>query len=213
MANDWYAHAVEDGGYYHHDHGGKDCYKVAVSLGGGASVPFIEDRLCFPATNYRSYDMLEEQPDKVVFVLHYPEWEATDSIRVALDKKVTVVADSYFVEVEDTYTFSGTDSLEIAAGIKLHGAQHTVAECISMEDRYAIWEKASDQSAEPEDGMIGVAVVMPGADRVTCREDLDHALLLKKVTSGEPLRYLFGSCWSKGHLAGADAWFDTVRRQ
>ena len=45
VANDWYAHAVEDGGYYHHDHGGKDCYKVAVSLGGGASVPLIADTL------------------------------------------------------------------------------------------------------------------------------------------------------------------------
>ena len=27
-------------------------------------------------------------------------------------------------------------------------------------DRYAIWEKASDQGVEPEDGMLGVAVVM-----------------------------------------------------
>jgi pectinesterase len=212
VANDWYAHAVEDGGYYHHDHGGKDCYKVAVSLGGGASVPFIADSLRFPATNYRSYEILTEEPEKVVFVLHYPAWDAAEGISVALDKKVTVCADTYFVEVEDTYTFSGADSLVVAAGIKLHGAQETIVEKLAAEDRYAIWEKASDQSVEPEDGMLGVAVVMPGADEVVLREDLDHALLLKKVVSGEKVCYSFGSCWSKGDLQTADAWFDVVRK-
>ena len=212
VANDWYAHAVEDGGYYHHDHGGKDCYKVAVSLGGGASVPFIADSLRFPATNYRSYEVLTEEPEKVVFVLHYPAWDAADGISVALDKKVTVCADTYFVDVEDTWTFTGADSLVVAAGIKLHGAQETVVERLADKDRYAIWEKASDQSAEPEDGMLGVAVVMPGADEVVLREDLDHALLLKKVVSGEKVCYSFGSCWSKGDLQTADAWFDVVRK-
>ena len=213
VANDWYAHAKKEGNYYHHDHGGKDCYKVAVSLGGGASVPFIGDKLCYPATNYRSYDILSEAPDKVEFVLHYPAWEAAEGISVSLDKKLTVCADTYFIDVEDTYTFTGADSLVIAAGIKLHGKQKTVEEALPGGDRYAIWEKASDQHAEPEDGMLGVAVVMPGADECICREDLDHALLLKKVASGEPLRYSFGSCWSKGDIKDANAWFETVCAQ
>ncbi len=213
VANDWYAHAAKEGNYYHRDHGGKDCYKVAVSLGGGASVPFIGDKLCYPATNYRSYDILSEAPDKVEFVLHYPAWEAAEGISVALDKKLTVCADTYFVDVEDTWTFTGADSLAVAAGIKLHGKQNTVIERFAASDRYGIWEKASDQSVEPEDGMLGVAVVMPGADEVVLREDLDHALLLKKVVSGEKVCYSFGSCWSKGDLKTADAWFTTVQAQ
>ena len=44
VANEWYAKAMEDGGYYHRDHGGKDCYKVAVSLGGGASAVMLDGR-------------------------------------------------------------------------------------------------------------------------------------------------------------------------
>ena len=213
VANDWYAHAAKEGNYYHRDHGGKDCYKVAVSLGGGASVPFIGDKLCYPHTNYRSYDILSEAPDKVEFVLHYPAWEAAEGISVALDKKLTVCADTYFVGVEDTWTFTGADSLAVAAGIKLHGKQNTVIERFAASDRYGIWEKASDQSVEPEDGMLGVAVVMPGADEVVLREDLDHALLLKKIASGEKVCYSFGSCWSKGDLKTADDWFATVRAQ
>ena len=139
VANDWYKGAMEDPDYYHHDHGGKDCYKVAVSLGGGASAPFIEGELCLPPTNYRSYEMLEEGPDKVSFVLHYPAWQAADGITVSLDKKVTVVADSYFCDVEDTYTFTGVDSLTIAAGVNRHPAQNTMLEAIrkDLDTRFA----------------------------------------------------------------------------
>ena len=211
VADEWYAADQEKPGYYHHDHGGKDCYKVAVSLGGGASVPFLDSTLCWPATNYRSAEVLSQTPDEVVFALHYPEWEAAVGIRVALDKKVTVKADSYFIAVEDTYTFSGIERLPVVAGMKLHGAQATVQETLqgAANDRWAIWEKASDTSAEPEDGLIGVAVCVPGAEAALTAQD--HALLLKTVASGEPLRYCVGSCWSKGDIRTAAAWFDLVK--
>lgn len=207
VADEWYAGAMQNPDYYHHDHGGKDCYKVAVSLGGGASVPFIDGKLCWPATNYRSSEVLETTPSKVVFALHYPQWEAAPGILVALDKKVTLEADTYFTSVEDTYTFSGADELTVAAGFKLHSAQQTVEQILDVPDRYAIWEKASDQSIEPEDGMLGVALVLPGAEKVFTSEELDHALLLKTVKSGESVKYCFGSCWSKGDIKTASDWF------
>ena len=210
VADEWYKGALEDPGYYHHDHGGKDCYKVAVSLGGGASVPIIGGTLCYPATNYRSYEILEQSPDKVVFALHYPEWEAAEGVLVSLDKKVCVEADSYFTSVEDSYSFSGADSLTIAAGIKLHGAQQTLVDSLEISDRYAIWEKASDQSVEPEDGMLGVALVLPGADGLLVSHELDHALLLKTITSGESVAYSIGSCWSKGEIKSSADWFKLV---
>lgn len=212
VADDWYSHAVSDPDYYHHDHGGKDCYKVAVSLGGGASVPFVDGRMCFPTTNYRSSSVLESTPERVVFTLGYPEWEAAPGLSVSLVKVLTLCADSHFIEVEDTYTFTGADSLTVAAGFKLHGAQQTVVERFDAPGRLAIWEHASDQSIEPEDGMLGVAVVMDDALCGIFDEVLDHALLLKKVASGEPVRYKAGSCWSKGDIRTAeDWWFALVR--
>lgn len=213
VADEWYKGAMEEGNYYHRDHGGKDCYKVAVSLGGGASVPVMDGKLCYPATNYRSAEVLETSPDKLVFALHYPEWEMAEGIRVALDKKITVTADSYFTAVEDTYTFSGTDSLTVAAGFKLHGKQQTVVQSHEGADRLAIWEKASDQSVEPEDGMIGVAVVFPAAEKAVFCEKADHALLMKGIVSGEAIAYSFGSCWSKGDIKTAADWFALVSAQ
>ncbi|MCR5520249.1 MAG: DUF4861 domain-containing protein [Bacteroidales bacterium] len=208
VANDWYKNAVEggDASYYHKDHGGKDCYKVAVSLGGGASVPYVGESLCYPATNYRSSEVLKESADELSFVLHYPEWQAGE-LKVSLDKKVTVYADSYFCKVEDSYNFDA-DSLTIAAGIFRHNEAETIEAEAFGEDYYAIWEKASDQSVEPEDGMIGVAVIMPGADCVTLVDGGRHGACLKKIARGETVEYWFGSCWSKGEIIGASVWFD-----
>lgn len=213
VADEWYKGAMEDPDYYHHNHGGKDCYKVSVSLGGGASAPLVDGRLSLPPTNYRSFDILEDTPAKVVFVLHYPAWEASEDWTVSLDKKVTVVPDSYFCEVEDTYSFTGTETLEIAAGVNRHPAQNPNPEEFLSTDRYAIWEPASDQSIEPEDGMIGVAVVLQDGEYSYVTDDNVHGLCVRTVTSGEPFRYKFGSCWSKGDVKDAETWFNLVSKQ
>ena len=211
VANDWYVNATDksapdyDSNYYHKDHGGKDCYKVAVSLGGGASVPVVDGRPVYPATNYRSCEILEEGPSKVVFVLHYPAWKVGEA-NVSLDKTVTVEADSYFCKVEDVYSFDD-DSITVAAGIFRHDQAGTIEAEAFGSDYYAIWEHASDQSVEPEDGMIGVAVIMPDTDCVTIFDEGRHGGCFKTVASGQPIEYWFGSCWSKGEITGSAEWF------
>jgi len=212
VADEWYAKAQEDPEYYHHDHGGKDCYKVSVSLGGGASAPLIDGRLVFPATNYRSWEINEQAPDKVVFTLHYPEWETAEGIKLSLDKQVTVEADSYFCRVDDTWSFSGVDSLTVAAGVFLHGELETLTNDMRGLGVHAIWENASDQSIEPEDGMIGVAVFVPGGKNVRMDEELDHGIVTRTIGPGEVFTYYFGSCWSKGDLKTPNAWFDEVKK-
>ncbi|MBO4447834.1 MAG: DUF4861 family protein [Bacteroidales bacterium] len=212
VADTLYKRELQEGISYHKNSGlGKDCYKVSKSLGAGASVALAADgSFLFPEHNYSSSEVLEDTPYKVVFVLHYPEWQAGD-ITIKLDKKVSVTADTYFCAVEDCYTFSGVDSLEIAAGIFRHPAQETIEAEFTGEDRYAIWEHASDQSVEPEDGMIGVAVVVPGAASVRCTEDGVHGICTRFVKSGEPFNYCFGSCWSKGNVTSPEDWFNIVR--
>lgn len=213
VADEMYRMELEEGMTYHKFHGlGKDCYKVGQSLGGGASALLIENRLQYPATNWRSWEILEQTPEEVVFVLHYPEWESCGE-RMALDKKITVTADSYFCKVEDTWTFSGEfgDSLYVAAGVLRHLPQETIVDELVLDDRYAIWEHASDTSAEPEDGMIGVGIFVPGAEYSWCSKGDEHGICSKKIASGDTFTYYFGNCWSKGDIKTVDDWFSIVK--
>ena len=210
VADRRYRDELENGKSYHIDHGdGKDCYKVSVSLGGGASAPLIDGEIQYPATNYREWEILEKSSDMIRFILRYPEWEAC-GVRISLDKTITVKSGSYFCKVEDLYRFSGTDSLEIAAGVFRHPEQNTIEREYTGTGSYAIWEHASDQSAEPEDGMIGVSIYVPGADAVRLTESGDHGLCISKKASGEIFTYWFGSCWSKGGIRSAEEWFALV---
>ena len=211
VADQRYRDELENGRSYHIDWGnGKDCYKVAVSLGGGASAPLIDGRICYPATNYREWEILERSPETVSFALTYPEWEA-GGIRVSLRKTITVRAGSYFCKVDDVYTFDGADNLEVAAGVFRHPDQGSIERELVSDNAYAIWEHASDQSVEPEDGMIGVAVCCRDAEDVRVCEDSTHGLVCKSIKSGETFTYLFGSCWSKGDIQSAEDWFACVR--
>ena len=190
--------------YYHIDHGrGKDCYTVSISLGGGASAPLVDGQLIYPAMNFRSYEILEYTADKAVFVLEYPAWEV-DGKMVSLRKQFTVEAESHFCKVEDFYC-GDFEQLEIAAGILTH-----VVDEQYLDDRgFAIWEKASDTSVEAEDAHIGIALYMPGADRVLpLQANLPHLVCTKTIKPGEKLEYYFGSCWEKGDIKTARDWFE-----
>ena len=145
----------------------------------------------------------------VLLVLSYPEWKVGD-ISVSLDKKISVYTDSHFCKVEDSYNFSGADSLTVAAGIFRHPEQQTIEQEHRGTDRYAIWEHASDQSIEPEDGMLGVAVYVPGCESVSVTEDGMHGLCSKSIMPGETFSYWFGSCWSKADIKTAEDWFALV---
>lgn len=205
VADERYRMELEEGLSYHIDRGnGKDCYKVAVSLGGGASAPLVDGRIVYPATNYRSWEILSEKPEEVVFVLHYPAWDV-NGVQVSLDKKITVSAGSYFCKAEDVYS-GDFDELTIAAGAFTHEVEDTLV----TENGFAIWEKASDTSVEPEEeGRIGVAVFLPGAGSVTAiTANQPHLVCTKTVKSGEVMTYYFGSCWSKGDIKTPQAWFE-----
>lgn len=210
VADERYRLELEEHLSYHIDRGnGKDCYKVATSLGAGASSPLVDGKLIYPATNYRSWEILENSDSRVVFVLHYPAWEV-DGKMIALDKKITVNAGSYFCEAEDSYT-GDFDTLTVAAGIFNHTPKDTDQTTLTGTDRLAIWEHASDTSHEAEDGMIGVAVVMPGADAVyPLKANKPHIVAVKNIVKGEKLTYYFGSCWSKGEIKTAAEWVDLV---
>lgn len=208
VADRRYKDDLENGKSYHIDWGdGKDCYKVGRSLGAGASAPIIDGVLHMPETNYRSYQIDSRNADEIVFTLHYPEWDV-NGMGVTLDKTITVKAGSYFCSVRDVYTFSDPDaSMSIACGVFRHIADSTIEREILDDTCYAIWEHASDQSKEPEEGMLGIGVRMTEAEWTGYTADGTHGVCVRTIKSGEPVTYEFASCWSKADIKDGDAWF------
>lgn len=213
VCNKRYVDDLQNGRSYHINWGdGKDCYKVGRSLGAGASAVVIDGKVILPETNFRSYEILEDRPDKVTFALHYPEWEH-EGEKISLRKKITVVPDSYFCKVEDTYVFEGAsgDSLFIAAGVNRHASQDIMEYEEFGSDRYALWEGASDQSVEVDSvSRIGIAVVVPDAEFSCLSDDKEHALVGKKVKSGDTFTYYFASCWNEGDIKSREQWTSLV---
>lgn len=207
VADNWYAEAQKDPDYYHRDHGGKDCYKVAKSLGGGASVPMADGKFIYPATNWRDYKVIEDTDTKVVFELKYPAWDV-DGVQVSLTKRFTLEAGSYFCKVEDFYE-GEFETLSVAAGFWKHDPAN-VNDYYVSESALAIWESASDQSIEPETGMLGIAVVMSDPDQVMYEGPEGHAVLVRNIVPGDIVTYHFGSCWSKADIKTSQQWFETV---
>jgi len=207
IADRRYKDDLECGRSYHKNWGdGKDCYKVGKSLGAGASSPIADGKLCLPATNYRTWEILKETNNEVVFLVRYPEWTIPGGVKVALEKTFTVIPDTYFIKVEDVYYFTGARTITIGAGVNRHVKEKTMVTEEFGLDRYMLWEHASDTSAEPEEGMLGISVIMPECDKVLLTKDGTHAVCCKEVHSGETLTYWFGSCWTGGTIKNYLSW-------
>lgn len=216
VANKWYEQELSGVKTYHHDAGeGKDCYKVAVSLGAGASAPIVDGLFHFPTTNYRDWEIVSENPTKVVFALIYPAWNVNGN-SVSLRKEITVETGSNFCQVTDYYS-GDFETLTIAAGITRHekvsedgNVSDAVEESLVTKDRFAFWEAASDQSVEPEDGKLGLGFIMPQTDSIVFNGPCGHALGYKTIKNGESLSYSFGCTWSKGNIQNWEDWANYV---
>ena len=216
VADSLYYNELNGGRSYHTNYGlGKDCYKVAHTVGAGSSVLIIDGEGRYPSTNYRSFEILEQTPVEACFVLHYPEWEAAGRT-ISLDRKITVCADSYFCKAEDTYTFSGEGPLKVLAGIRsadyMKKAPKEGWPALEGAGIYATWTAATDQSVEPEQSRIGIAVLVPGSDALP--EPADGGVIkgiAQEINSGEPFCYRFGACWSEGNIKSSEEFFELVK--
>ena len=82
----------------------------------------------------------------------------------------------------------------------------TVVDKIGGLDYIITWEKASDQSVESEDGMIGLGIVMPENYKMEYNEERHYAVAHFETVRGRKVSYAIGSCWSKGNIPSFDEW-------
>ncbi|MEG1700848.1 MAG: DUF4861 family protein [Alistipes sp.] len=200
VIDEWYAKRD-----YHHNYGdGMDCYKVGLTLGGGASAPFVDGKLWL-SRNYATQQTLDNGPIRTTVKLTYAPFDVNGTA-VSLTKIISLDANQRFNRMENIYegVFS---ELPIAAGF----VRHDVKTVSTGEGWMALCEATSDTKDPVRDGDIYVGIILPEAQMLP--DSVGHALAVKSVKAGQPLTYYAGTGWSQGGIDDMAEWLEKIEEQ
>lgn len=189
-------------GNYHHNYGdGMDCYKVGVTLGAGASAPFVDGKL-YLSRNYATQQTLDNGPIRTTVKFTYAPFDVNGT-PVSLTKIISLDAGSHFNRMENIYE-GAFGELPIAAGF----VRHDVKDLRTGDGWLGLCEAASDSKQPDKDGDIYLGVLLPGAQLLP--DSVGHALAVKAVKPGERLTYYAGTGWSQGGVDDMADWVETI---
>src|SRR5258708_403108 len=171
---------------YHKDNGqGLDSYYVGTSRGCGGTAVFSEGKL-FVSKNYTNMRILGNGPIRFSFEVSYAPWDA-NGVSVSETKRITLDAGTHLNRIETTLSFSGTDTLDVAAGIAVHenaGVEFPVNGSIA-----SVWDTPQDPSA----GRIATGLFAGPHQHARTLEAAGHALMVFRRHSDESFTYFAGS--------------------
>ena len=198
VIDEWYAR-----GNYHHNYGdGMDCYKVGVTLGSGASLPFAGGKFWMMGHNYATARTLDNGPIRTSVELTYAPFDV-DGTPVTLTKIISLDANQRFNRMDNIYEGAFAE-MPIAAGF----VRHDVKQMQRGEGWMALCEAVSDSKDPVRDGDIYLGVILPGAEMLT--DTLGHAVAVKAVKPGRTLTYYAGSGWSQGGVEDMKEWIEEI---
>ena len=198
VIDEWYAK-----GDYHHNYGdGMDCYKVGVTLGSGASVPFVDGKFWFMDHNYATARTLDNGPIRTTVELTYAPFDVNGT-QVSLVKTISLDANQRFNRMYNLYEGEFTE-MPVAAGF----VRHDVKQLTNGDDWMGMCEAASDSKDPVRDGDIYLGVILPGGEMMP--DTLGHAVAVKNVKSGQTLTYYAGSGWSQGGVDDMNEWIEEI---
>jgi hypothetical protein len=187
---------------YHKDNGqGLDSYEVGPSRGCGGTAVFADGKL-FPSKNYIALKQLSTGPIRFSFEVTYAPWDG-NGVEVTETKRITLDAGSRLNRIDSTYTFAGSQTIDVAAGLAVHKG----ADPEQLENGHAlsVWDTPQDRSA----GRIATGMVSLDEHRSTVQAG--HALMIFAVKSGQTFHYAAGSGWSKADMPTPEAWDDYLK--
>jgi hypothetical protein len=189
-------------GHYHEDSGeGQDFYDVGTSRGCGGTGIWDGQKL-HVSHNWASWKVLANGPMRAVFDISYAPWDAA-GVQVSETKRFTVDAGRNLDLIESTFTFKNEkDELTVAIGIAKH--KNATGELTKDDANHSLsfWENY------PKFGLLGTGIVLaPDSAVAGYAEDAQNHLVLVKVKSGQPLRYLVGAGWDRaGQFKDQASW-------
>ncbi|MFO1477632.1 MAG: glycoside hydrolase family 88 protein [Verrucomicrobiota bacterium] len=192
---------------YHEDHGeGLDMYKVGPSRGCGGTGVWRNGKL-YAAGNFQSWRLLENGPQRVVFELTYPPYDA-GGIQVREIKRITLDAGSNLNRIDALldWDWDKPENLELAIGLVRRGSEGSLQ--VGTNNAWmTYWEPE-----QLPNGTIGCAVIPTTPARL--QQIPGEALLITTVHRGVPVTYYAGAGWTRsGDFPDREAWVNAVARQ
>lgn len=192
--------------HYHVDEGeGMDLFSVGVSRGCGGTGVWDGSRL-HVSSNYRSWRLLANGPVRVQFELTYDTW-AAGNVFVSEVKRITLDAGHQLNQIESTFTVTaGGPDFTVAVGLAKNPTDKHQEPGITLMATAAAGSLA-EWIVQKTNGELGITAIVPGPEFQGFASDDRNVLLLAKVASGQPLRYLAGAAWSRaGDITTQAAW-------
>ena len=192
--------------HYHHDEGeGMDMYGVGITRGcGGTGV--WDGKQLYVGRNYQAWKVVANGPIRAIFELSYDTWTAGGAI-VSEVKRFTVDAGHNLDLIESTFTAQvGPKEFTVAIGLNKDSSDK------GQENKVTVTPLDADAAltqweVQSRNGSLGTAIVVADGAFAGYAADDKNQLILAKVVSGQPVRYLVGAGWSRaGEFTTPDAW-------
>jgi hypothetical protein len=184
---------------YHKDNGvGLDSYYVGPTRGCGGTGVFDDGKL-YVSKNYTTKRILSDGPIRFSFEVTYAPWDV-NGISVSETKRITLDAGTHLNRIVSTYTFSGKETMRLAAGVAVHAGAK--AEFPVAGQVISVWDTPQDPTA----GRIATGLMAARQEHGTTVEADGNALMVFTRHSGEPFTYYAGSGWSKADMPTDADW-------
>jgi Domain of unknown function (DUF4861) len=184
---------------YHKDDGiGIDSYEVGKTRGCGGTAVSSGGKL-WVSNNYTHLKQLANGPVRFQFELTYAPWNA-NGVEVTEIKRITLDAGTHLNRIDSTFTFTGAQTIEAAAGLAIHkGADFAQ---LAQGQVLSVWDTPQDPTAD----RIATGMIEGPNQTATAMQLGGQAFLDYPVHNGQTFTYYAGSGWSKSDMPTQQTW-------
>jgi hypothetical protein len=184
---------------YHKDDGiGLDSYEVGKTRGCGGTAVISGGKL-WVSNNYTRLKQLANGPVRFQFELTYAPWNA-NGVEVTETKRITLDAGTHLNRIDSTFTFTGAQTIEAAAGLAIHkGADFAQ---LAHGQVLSVWDTPQDPTAD----RVATGMIEGPNQSATAMQLSGQAFLDYPVHNGQTFTYYAGSGWSKSDMPTQQAW-------
>ncbi len=206
VTQQWYKDDLGGVKSYHEDHGeGLDYYAVGKTVGAGGAAPIIGDKIFYVSHNFKSHEILDNGPLRVVFKLTYAPYQAAEQ-EINETRTISLDAGSNMNKIIEDYG-NIKEPLTIGAGFPYYNNEDVV---FDAPQGYMAYQ----QPADSKNGAIYLGIVSDTPLMGQTIVDKQMLALMNYETEYSKaggMIYYSGAGWSKGGFPTFDDWSSYIK--